>query len=458
MSVIAIAFGVFALLYAVLAVEHAFALASGRLDLATHLTARLTSDGFIFGSGSLRYIVPWYEKAAGRMGTHIGLGGIALGLGILQFVPSLRRRHPRLHRFAGLAVWIAVLASMIGAIGFLIFIPMRQGASGVVFHMGLWALDLLTLGLLYQAILAALARDFRSHMVWMSMVFAAIATAPMLRLDWVVFAHLWPQQGHEIINLATSTFVLLQTVTIMTLWLGWVGDRDLPARSSSAISAWPQWVIVALSALSALAAIQESWLVRAGFDLFHSVRDARDVFPPGAILWSLTMLVGMALAPRAWRNALTGARPSIFTTVVIMGVALGSMAIGLEYDRASLVRVGISTFWTAYGLLLVTAIVLAHVIRPTSLGRNAWTLIAIALMWLPSQLLGLIVLGLSFGATFTEAMGAALVIGVGGLVVAGAATGFGAKLRWAPVRRANARKVTGTLPETAASGILGTHY
>jgi hypothetical protein len=161
--------------------------------------------------------------------------------------------------------------------------------------MGLWALDLLTLGLLSQAIMAALARNFRSHMVWMSMVFAAIATAPMLRLDWVVFAHLWPQQGHETINLATSTFVLLQTLAFMTLWLGWIGDRDLPARSASAISVWPRWIIVALSVLSALAAVQEGLLVRAGFDLFRSVREARDVLPPGAMFWSLAMLPAMAL-------------------------------------------------------------------------------------------------------------------------------------------------------------------
>jgi hypothetical protein len=239
----------------------------------------------------------------------------------------------------------------------------------------------------------------------------------------------------------------------MTLWLGSVGDRDLPARSASVISVWPRWVIVALSVLSALAAVQEGWLVRAGFDLFRSVREARDVLPPGAMVWSLAMLPAMALAPRAWRDALAGARPSVVMTVVIIGVALGAIAIGLEYDRASLVRIGISTFWTAYGLYLLTAIVFAHVIGPTSLGRNAWSLSAVALLWLPSQLLGLIVLGLSFGATFTEAMGAALVNGVGGLAVAGAATGFGARLRLIPVRKANTRRETEILPETTASGI-----
>jgi hypothetical protein len=115
---------------------------------------------------------------------------------------------------------------MLGALGFLVHVPMKQGSSGVVFHLGPWALTLL---LLAQAVLAAWSRDFRSHMVWMALVFAALATAPMLRLDWVLLPHLWPQANHEMVNLASGLVVFLQALLVMALWLSLLGDRDLLA-------------------------------------------------------------------------------------------------------------------------------------------------------------------------------------------------------------------------------------
>src|SRR5690606_6056340 len=159
-------------------------------------------------------------------------------------------------RLNGLVVWLAAFMSMVGAVAYLWFVPMREGASGPAFQLGLWALSLLTLALLWQALVAVWARDFRSHMVWMSLLFAALATAPMLRLDWIVFAAVWPARGHEMVNLATGMFVLTQTVVLMCLWLSWVGDRDLPGRKESR-SAWPAWLVVGLAALSAVGALQE---------------------------------------------------------------------------------------------------------------------------------------------------------------------------------------------------------
>jgi hypothetical protein len=145
--------GVVAVLFSLLAIDHALALASGRVELQARLIAWLTSDTFVFGEGNLRGMEVWYRDALGRMSLHMVLGGIALGLGILQFVPSLRRRKPRLHRKLGLIIWLAALASMVGAISFLATFPMHEDASGAAFHLGLWALALLTLLLLAQAVL-----------------------------------------------------------------------------------------------------------------------------------------------------------------------------------------------------------------------------------------------------------------------------------------------------------------
>ncbi len=363
------------------------------------------------------------------------LGSVALGLGTLQFVPALRRRNPRLHRALGLAVWLATLASMAGALGFLATFSMTEDASGVAFQLGLWALALLTLVLLSQAVLAAWSHDYRSHMVWMATVMAALATAPMLRLDWVVFGQLWGGERHAVVNLATGTFLFLQTLWLMTVWLTWVGDRDLPTRPSPT-SAFPMGLVRLLAALSALGAVQEGLLAPHGFDLFASVRDARELLPQGATLWAIASVVAMIALPSAWRSALAGNVPSRLLSVSAAAAALGALAIGLDHDRSSMERFAIATFWAGYGIALLVALALAHLVPANSAGRNAWTLVLLASLWLPSQLYGLLLVGIAVGASFGAAMAAALFNSVGAAAVIGIATGFGARFRLRPSSRA----------------------
>lgn len=426
--------GAVAVLFSLLAIEHAVALAGGRIEIAARFHAWLTSEGFIFGVGNLRGMELWYRDALGRMSLHMALGGVALGLGVLQFVPSLRRRNPRRHRIVGAIVWLATLASMVGAIAFLATFPMQEDASGAAFHLGLWALAVLTLVLLVQAILAAWSRDFRSHMVWMATVMAALATAPMLRLDWVMFSHLWGGERHAVVNLATGTFLFLQTLWLMTIWLTWVGDRDLPARPAPA-SGFPMGLVRLLAALSALGAVQEGLLAPHGFDLFASVRGARELLPEGARLWAIASVVAMIALPSAWRGALAGSAPSRLLSVSAAAVALGALAIGLDHDRSSMERFSIATFWTGYAVALLIALVLAHLVPPNSAGRNAWSLVLLASLWLPSQLHGLLLVGVAVGADFGAAMAAALFNGAGGAAVIGIATGFGARFRLWPSPR-----------------------
>jgi uncharacterized membrane protein len=99
-----------------------------------------------------RYGRPVYRHAL-VMSVHMVLGSVALGLGALQFVPQARRSAPRLHRAAGLLVYVAT-----------------------AFHLGMWSLASWTLMLLWHAVAAARHRDFRSHMVWMALVYAGLCT------------------------------------------------------------------------------------------------------------------------------------------------------------------------------------------------------------------------------------------------------------------------------------------
>lgn len=435
-----------ALLFAVAAVEYAIALAGGRPAWMVRAVGWLTSPEFVQGpAATTAYMVDHYTTALSRVGPHMALGGLALGLGMLQLVPALRRRHPRWHRASGLVVWLATLASMVGAIGFLVHVPMREGSSGPVFHLGLWALSLLTLGLLAQAVLAVRARDHRSHMVWMVLVFACLATAPMLRVDWVLWGRL-SSLTQESANLASGMVVLLQTLALMAGWLAWVGDRDLPARQPQPHSAWPAWLVAGLTGLSALVVLHEAAAALLGVDALSAWRrDAADRLPAaGATLWALGSLATMALLPREWTAALAGRRPGRAATAAGLLAASGALLIAAAHADDTLARQAGAAFWAGLGVLSLALLAAAHWGPRSSAQRNPWSLTWLALQWLPSQWPGLLALAGLLGLRFDEAMAQALVNGTGGLAVAGLATGYGARLHGGAPRQAPAATAAST--------------
>jgi len=69
-------------------------------------------------------------------------------------------------------------------------------------------------------------------------------------------------------------------------------------------------------------------------------------------------------------------------------------------------------------------------------------LVMLSALWLPSQINGVIAIGLALpGGSFAEAYAASLAIGFGGIVVAGIATGFGARVRFRVSMSADAKLV-----------------
>lgn len=425
------------MLFALSAIDYAAALAAGRTPWIHHLLALAVSHDFVHGErATTHYVRSHYLEALGSIGGHMVLGGIALGLGTLQFVPALRRRHRTLHRASGAVVALAAVLSMAGAFGFLVYVPMREGASGPAFHLGLWALTGLTLFLLLQAALAARARDFRSHMVWMALVFATLATAPMLRVDWALFGR-FTSLNQETANLASGMLVLVQTALLMALWLHYVGDHDLPARPAQPASAWSQRLLLAFSALAALGLVHEA-LAIAGLDLFAAARAPADRPPAPSLLWCCASLFALVLLPRTWAAALRGERPAILPACTIALAAIGAIAGGLAADGSSLARIAIQTYWVGIGITLLLTLLLALRARPGSSGRNMWLLFTLALLWLPAQVPGLLALGLMLRIGFDEAMAAALVNATGALLVIGVATGYAAPLRLTARRPARA--------------------
>jgi uncharacterized membrane protein YozB (DUF420 family) len=211
-------FALICIAFGFLTIEHAVSLFDVRPNLLVLLESWLVSEDYAAGPGSIfATMTPLYRAHIHGISLHMSLGGIALILGVGQFIPALRRQYPRLHRVSGIAVILAGAASMIGAMVFLGSIEMRQDYSGPSFHFGLWALAGLTLCVLALAVHAIRVRDRRAHMGWMAAAFAALLTAPLLRLEWIASGWFLPY-AQEQNNLASSITILPQALLLMALW------------------------------------------------------------------------------------------------------------------------------------------------------------------------------------------------------------------------------------------------
>ncbi len=414
-------------IFGVLAIEHGFALLSGTVELGSSLLAWVTNDALIFGEHGMRRLLPAYQAVSWRMAAHLLLGGIALLLGALQFVPQLRRRHRQWHRASGVIVWLAILGAMLGALGFLIRFPLHEGVSGRAFQLILWGNTLATLFMLYQAVAAALSRDFRSHMIWMAMLFASLLTAPMLRVDWILLSYVWLGASWDALNLAAVTFVLPQTAVFMGLWLSLVGDRDLPARLTT--SAWPGWLTRWLCLITMAVVLHEAILAPNGFDLYGGLRLPLDRLPASANAWAVAMVAVMALLPYSWTRVLRGQRPQPGFSLLVLLVAATSAAMAAAISPVSMEAAADRAFWLGYACLLPIVLALAHWQPSTTQNRNAWGVLLCTALWLPATLPGPVLIGLMAGGTFAEANTAALVVGLAGTLYFGGAFAFGARMR-----------------------------
>ncbi len=421
------------LTYALLVIEHAVALHAGTVELSTSLLAPLTSEAFMFGPWRT-HILPWYQAIPWRMAMHMAMGGLSLGLGLLQFVPTFRRHHPAWHRAAGAIVWVATAISMGGALGFLVHVPLTAGSSGPAFQIALWAESLVMLFMLYQAIIAAIARDFRSHMVWMAMVFSGLATAPMERVDWVVLHQLWPSMDLDTLNLGITPWLVPQTALAMALWLAYVGDRDLPARPSQKGRPIPLWLVWFLCGAAALVALHEGVLVVQGWDVFDAWRP-KEVRPPAvAGLWAIAAVAALLRVPLGYQRAFDGQRPGIDLVVAALLAALGALILALAIDPVSREAFSERMFWLCDAVVLVMLLAQAYQGRVDTAGRNSWGVILCAALLLPLLMTALVPIGLAGGASFVQARLASMIVSLAGLLYFGVVLAYGARVRlWASV-------------------------
>jgi len=360
-AVVCIAFGV-------MGVEFAFAVRADRPGWWVTLQAAVAGDDYSLGVGSPHGMYPIYRRSLAALTSHTTLGGLALGLGALQFMPSLRRRHRTLHRAAGAGVILAVGCSMTGALTYLVATPLAEAYAGPAFGFALWALALACLTNLVLAVLSIWRRDFRSHMGFMALMMATLLTAPTLRFGWALFGVV---SSFDIatVNQGTTTFLVLWTILTMALWMHRVGAADLPARKREAVlspvlmttTAWMTVVVVA----------HESLLSPVGIDLLAGWRHAHERLPLVAAIWGLPTMLLAWRAPSDIAAVIAGERIGRRSKALAVLAATGAFAIAAQHSRHAVDAVAMVFFWNAFGATL-----LALVAAGTWSRRNdePWTL------------------------------------------------------------------------------------
>jgi hypothetical protein len=118
------------------------------------------------------------ERAPLQALTHMLIAPFALLLGPFQFIPRIRARYPRFHRWSG-RVYVA--ACLIAGVGALATAPFASG--GPVAGLGFGILAVLWIGTTFAGWCTAVARNFAAHRIWMRFSYAMTFGAVTLRLQ-----------------------------------------------------------------------------------------------------------------------------------------------------------------------------------------------------------------------------------------------------------------------------------
>jgi len=391
--------------FGLMAMQFPFALRSGDAGIWAALQSLLTGADYSVGPGSAHEMYPVYQRALTAMSSHTALGGLALALGVSQFIPALRRRHPALHRASGLLVMLAVTVSMIGALAYLAATPLDEIYASPSFGLALWALSIAALTYLGLALLALRLRDFRSHLGFMALMMSTLLTAPLLRMEWAAFGAVmsWDMRT---VNQGVTPFLGLATVLLMMLWMHFVGTHDLPARPRSAIRV--RWVVVA-SAAAGVVLMHEVVLAPLGVDLLVGWREPAERFPRHGLLWGLSALMVLARLPVELPRVQAGGKPRAMTTVLAGVNAVGAMVLGAYWPDTGIDGIGLSLFWPSFGLISLCLIVAGQV----SARLDApWSLCWLLLMVMPASWPALIMVAWLTEQSYTIGLWLACTIGL----------------------------------------------
>ncbi|MEM7536434.1 MAG: DUF2306 domain-containing protein [Chloroflexota bacterium] len=135
------------------------------------------------------------ERAAATasIGLHFAGGGIILILGSIQLIGSIRNRYPRIHRWIGR---VYVVASLLTAIGGLIFIAISGTIGGTVMDIGFGLYGILMLVAAVETMRHARAGRIDVHNAWALRLYALAIGSWLYRMDYGFWELLAGGAGH----------------------------------------------------------------------------------------------------------------------------------------------------------------------------------------------------------------------------------------------------------------------
>jgi hypothetical protein len=151
--------------------------------------------------------------------THMIVAPIALLTGPWQFIPGLRARWPRLHRWTGR---LYVLACVVAGIGALATAPFASG--GPIAGLGFGILAVLWLWTTISGWRAAVNRKIDQHRIWMRFSYALTFGAVTLRLQipfGFIFFHFHSYSEMSVWLAYTAWIPNVIVVAIYSLLLAW---------------------------------------------------------------------------------------------------------------------------------------------------------------------------------------------------------------------------------------------
>ncbi|NRB49779.1 MAG: DUF2306 domain-containing protein [Saprospiraceae bacterium] len=127
------------------------------------------------------------EAATIGIGIHFAAGGLILILGCIQLITYIREKYPAWHRWLGR---IYVVASLLTAVGGLLFIFIKGTVGGIVMDIGFAGYGLAMFLCAIETIRHARKQDFDRHRAWAIRLFALAIGSWLYRMDygfWFLF-------------------------------------------------------------------------------------------------------------------------------------------------------------------------------------------------------------------------------------------------------------------------------
>lgn len=394
--------------FGIMAIQYGFSIRNGTEQWVNQLLYWMiqTNTTPEPGLSTVEDALGFYQAELGAMMTHMIIGGLVVSLGMLQFIPSLRRKYPYLHRLLGMLMMSGMLAVSVSAIVFLNSITKEQEIAGKSFYIGLWGLAVLSLILLTQSVLALLSKDFRGHMLWMGMAFACFLTAPFLRVNYTMVGSFETMTLNRLVQNSVGSSLAI-TLSLVMLWLIHTGDRDLPYRGEKSALQMPKSVVGMFAAFSAIAYAAAAWLASIG-QVEHLSLRTENLWIILA-LWALAKIWITQQSVSCWQKGMQGGKPSVqYSIALLIGVLL-TLSLLPFIDRSSFQ--GHAFYYSLIHFSAVELILLALALctPAISTGRSLFTLASAATTWsaslMPLMMLGAVRQGLMIDEAFYSALG-----------------------------------------------------